>query len=211
MADEFVCPKCLRTCFTTPQALGSHKATCSGIRLQPRKKRRQIEHLSGNVSGADAATPVSSGEGGQAHSYKEEQTGAGQRIDEPAIQPPDQRDPPGGSACDLASESSQHECFTQADFFYPAVSDPEETRIPQELKDTVRVVEFVRSCLNFQGLPAKDVTSLLQMFHSDFNAKNVHAANASELRKFEEEKLHFRKEDVSVSAQSIERVYCTCQ
>jgi hypothetical protein len=127
----------------------------------------------------------------------------GEAADMPACEMPHDREPSGGPAADLASSPSKHECFSQSQYFYAAVPEPEEKRIPQELKDTVQLIQFVQSAQNFQGLSKADQNGLLQMLHLEFDAKNVRVNNADELERFEDYHLKYKEQDVSSSLSSL--------
>lgn len=205
-----VCPDCGALGFANRQALGSHRSSkCPGKLAAPKRKESSQQRLSEEAlsqNGSNAAAKRA-----RVDLPKDRATPLGAAV-ELASQPPAQpasnaaveAEDDGGFDCGAAADPDAgaqppHESFAEGATFLPAVEEPERVRFPElsaELKDTLKLLEFIRGCRNRVGLSAEDTNRLLGLLHSDFKPANVKFQNAREMKKFEEEMV-FREEDVS--------------
>lgn len=85
-------------------------------------------------------------------------------------------------------------------FFSDPVENPEASRFPKmndEVRETLKLIEFIRHCRNNVGLPKEDVRKLIDLlFYKDFDLSKVKVRSPEDIQKFEE-KVLFSRDDVS--------------
>ncbi|GAQ89262.1 hypothetical protein KFL_005040060 [Klebsormidium nitens] len=186
------CAACGRE-FPTPASLGSHRESfaCPGqwVRHEagPSTKAAPAEELLRDLSIAEEAGP--------SQALAEPHGSKRQRVELP-----EERE--GQGAASVEDHGAHQAHSAGGSFFSDPVEDPEKSRFPQlddEIRETLKILQFVRRCRNNVGLSEQDTRSLMNLlFFQDLDASKVKARTPAALKKFEERVL-FKESDGWVS------------
>lgn len=200
----YTCDVCGRSDFKTPAALGSHKRSfnCSSEAsfqqdAEPPQKKGKVLDEAGPADGREGRRAGAAAVGADQPLADDGQ----QRMEVPAdmiVQEIGEGAGPSGQ--DHVGGDRAQPSAAGGSYFSDPVENPEASRFPEmnnEVRETLKLVEFIRHCRNNVGLSQEDTRSLIDLlFYKDFDLSKVKVRTPQDIKKFEE-KVLFSQDDVS--------------
>lgn len=183
------CSACGRE-FTTPASLGIHRESfaCPGQWVRhdtgPSNRAAPADELLRDLSIAEEAGPSQAPE--EPHGSKRQR-----------VELPKEREGQRGAAAPVEDHGAQQAQTAGGSYFSGPIEDPERSRFPEmddEIRETLKILQFVRRCRNNVGLSGQDTRSLMNLlFFQDLDTSKVEARTPAALKKFEERVLFKEK------------------